>query len=202
MAREDSSARRIRCSSKALPRASSAARRDLPRSLAGGWKYRVERQTNAGALYAKPGELAAHVAFTAAGGVAGAGATLPPVASQAPDVVIRLTAVKDEMRFDLSQITVAPGQLVEIVFANPDLMLHNFVLGAPGSLNVIGEAADRMATNARRGAAAAVRAGTARRPVLDEAGESRRDDHRAVPGAGHTRGNTRTSARSRRTGGR
>ena len=115
-------------------------------SLAGGWKYRVERQTNAGALYAKPGEIGAHVAFTAAGGVAGAGATLPPVASQAPDVVIRLTAVKDEMRFDLSQITVAPGQLVEIVFANPDLMLHNFVLGAPGSLNVIGEAADRMAT--------------------------------------------------------
>jgi putative membrane-bound dehydrogenase-like protein len=115
--------------------------------LAGPWKYRVERQTNAGALYAKPGELAAHVAFTAAGGVAGAGTTLPPVAAQAPDVVIRLTAVKDQMRFDLSQITVAPGQLVEIVFANPDLMLHNFVLGAPGSLNVIGEAADRMATN-------------------------------------------------------
>jgi putative membrane-bound dehydrogenase-like protein len=114
--------------------------------LAGTWKYRVERQTNAGALYAKPGELAAHVAFTAAGGIAGAGATLPPVAAQAPDVVIRLAAVKDQMRFDLSQITVAPGQLVEIVFANPDAMLHNFVLGAPGSLNVIGEAADRMAT--------------------------------------------------------
>ena len=86
------------------------------------------------------------MAFTAAGGVAGAGAALPPVAPQAPDVVIRLTALKDQMRFDLSQITVAPGQLVEIVFANPDLMLHNFVLGAPGSMNVIGEAADRMAT--------------------------------------------------------
>ena len=116
-------------------------------SLAGGWKYRVERQTNAGALYANPGELAAHVAFTAAGGVAGAGTTLPPVAPQAPDVVIRLTALKDQMRFDLSQITVAPGQLVEIVFANADLMPHNFVLGAPGSLNVLGEAADRMAAS-------------------------------------------------------
>jgi putative membrane-bound dehydrogenase-like protein len=114
--------------------------------LTGSWKYRVERQTNAGALYAKPGELAAHVAFTAAGGAAGAaGAALPAVASQAPDVVIRLTAVKDAMRFDLPQITVAPGQLVEIVFANPDLMQHNFVLGAPGSLNAIGEASDRIA---------------------------------------------------------
>jgi azurin len=113
-------------------------------SLAGTWKYRVERQTNAGALYAKPGELAAHVAFTAAGGVTGAGASLPAIASPAPDVVVRLTAVKDQMRFDLSQITVSPGQLVELVFTNPDAMQHNFVLGAPGSLNVIGEAADKM----------------------------------------------------------
>ena len=31
--------------------------------LAGPWRYRVERQTNAGALYSKPGELAAHVAL-------------------------------------------------------------------------------------------------------------------------------------------
>jgi azurin len=61
--------------------------------------------------------------------------------------VIRLAAVKDQMRFDLSQITVAPGQLVEVVFANPDVMQHNFVLGAPGSMNVIGQAADGMAAN-------------------------------------------------------
>ncbi len=40
--------------------------------LAGPWKYRVERQTNAGALYSKPGELGVHVAFTAEGGAAGA----------------------------------------------------------------------------------------------------------------------------------
>ena len=53
-------------------------RRDSRVPLAGPWKYRVERQTNAGALYAKPGELAAHVAFTAGGGLAGAaGAALP-----------------------------------------------------------------------------------------------------------------------------
>ena len=48
----------------------------------GHWRYRVERQTNAGALYAKPGELAAHVAFTAEGGLAGAaGAALPKIAA-------------------------------------------------------------------------------------------------------------------------
>ena len=49
--------------------------------LAGTWKYRVERQSNAGALYSKPGELAAHVAL--ANSPAPATATLPePAASR------------------------------------------------------------------------------------------------------------------------
>jgi putative membrane-bound dehydrogenase-like protein len=114
--------------------------------LAGPWKYRIERQTNAGTLYTKPGELAAHVAFTAGGGLAGAaGAALKPVAPAVPDVVLRLTAVPGQLKFDLTELTVAPGQLVEIVFSNPDAMQHNFVLGASGSMEAIGNAADKLA---------------------------------------------------------
>ena len=76
-------------------------RRRARAPLAGTWRYRVERQTNAGALYAKPGELAAHVAFTAEGGLAGAaGAALPKVAAAAPDVVLRLAVVPGQMQFD------------------------------------------------------------------------------------------------------
>ena len=116
--------------------------------LAGPWKYRVERQTNAGALYTKPGQLAAHVAFTAEGGAAGAaGAALPAVAPQAPDVAIRLSVIPGQLKFDKAELNVAPGQLIEVVFTNPDVMQHNFVLGAPGSLNTIGEAGDRLATS-------------------------------------------------------
>ena len=116
--------------------------------LAGTWKYRVERQTNAGALYTKPGQLAAHVAFTAEGGPAGAaGAALPPIAPQAPDVAIRLSVIPGQLKFDKAELNVAPGQIVEISFTNPDVMQHNFVLGAPGSLNAIGEAGDRLATS-------------------------------------------------------
>ncbi len=44
--------------------------------LAGEWRYRAERQTNAGPMYAKPGDLAAHVAFTRAGGIASATAAV------------------------------------------------------------------------------------------------------------------------------
>jgi mono/diheme cytochrome c family protein len=49
-------------------------------SLAGTWKYRVERQTNGGPMYTGPKDLAAHVAFVKSGGLASgvaAGATLP-----------------------------------------------------------------------------------------------------------------------------
>jgi uncharacterized protein len=112
--------------------------------LAGTWRYRVERQTNAGALYSRPGELAAHVAFAAAPPPAG-GELPEPVVAQAPDVVVQLSVRVGELQFDKTEITVAPGQLVEIVFTNPDSMQHNFLVGTPGSLEQIGLAADELA---------------------------------------------------------
>jgi uncharacterized protein len=113
--------------------------------LSGTWKYRIERQTNAGALYTRPGELAAHLAF--ADKAAAPGTELPPAVPAAPDVVLRLSVIPNQMKFDLAELTVAPGQLVEIVFTNPDAMQHNFVLGAPASLEAIGAAADKLAAS-------------------------------------------------------
>ncbi|MPY89377.1 MAG: dehydrogenase [Luteitalea sp.] len=116
--------------------------------LAGTWKYRVERQSNAAGLYTKPGELAAHVAFAAGGGIAAtAEAALPPEERQTPDVVLKIGVIPGEMKYDRSELNVTPGQVVEIVFTNPDALQHNFVLGVPGSLEQIGLAADRMAAS-------------------------------------------------------
>jgi uncharacterized protein len=116
-------------------------------AINGTWKYRVERASNTGALYSKAGELAAHVAFTAAGGPSGAaGATLPSVAA-VPDVVLQLSVVPNEMKYTTTELTVQAGQLVEVVFVNPDQMQHNFVLAAPGSLGQVGAAADTFSQN-------------------------------------------------------
>ena len=123
-----------------------AGERRLP--LAGTWKYRVERSSNTGTLYARPGELAAHVAFVAGGGTAGAAGAALPVVASVPDVVIQLSVVPNEMKYATTEITVQPGQLVEIVLSNPDQMPHNFVLGATGSLQAIGAAADQFAQTA------------------------------------------------------
>ncbi|MGH9307939.1 MAG: plastocyanin/azurin family copper-binding protein, partial [Vicinamibacterales bacterium] len=113
--------------------------------LAGNWQYRVERQTNAGALYSRAGELAAHVAYSLAPEPAANALPADAAVRQAPDVTIRLSVTPGEMKYDKTELTVAPGQLVEIVFTNPDSMQHNFVLGQPASLPVIGTAADELA---------------------------------------------------------
>ena len=72
---------------------------------------------------------------------------LPPPATQAPDVTLKLGVLAAQLKFDLEELTVAPGQLVEIVFVNSDQMQHNFLLGASGSLEEIGKAADTLAAS-------------------------------------------------------
>ena len=117
--------------------------------LAGPWRYRVERQTNAAPLYAKPGELAAHLALATSTAPAERGlSATEPSPAQTPDVVVRLGVIPHQLKFDKSELTVAPGQLVELVFTNPDVMQHNFIFGAPGSLQQIGLAADALMTGA------------------------------------------------------
>ncbi len=114
--------------------------------LAGPWKYRVERSANTGMLYHKPGELAAHVAFTASGGAGSSAAAALPTERAVPDVVLQLGVVPNEMQYTTKELTVQAGQLVEIVFTNNDQMQHNVVIGAPGALESIGAAADQLAT--------------------------------------------------------
>ena len=115
--------------------------------LAGIWRYRVERQTNAAALYTKSGELAAHLALATTTAPAERGLSeADAVAAATPDVVIRLGVVPHQLKFDKNELTVAAGQLVELVFTNPDVMQHNFLLGTSGSLPDIGAAADAMMT--------------------------------------------------------
>ena len=48
------------------------------------------------------------------------------------------------MSYDKKELTVTAGQTVSIVFTNPDTAQHNFLLAAPGSMKIIGAAADKM----------------------------------------------------------
>jgi putative membrane-bound dehydrogenase-like protein len=116
--------------------------------LSGVWKYRVERQTNAAALYGQPGELAAHLALSTLKATAQLGAATGATARQAvPDVVLRLNVIPDQLKWDRVELAAAPGQLIELTINNADVMPHNFLLGASGSLEAIGAASDAMLTD-------------------------------------------------------
>jgi azurin len=60
--------------------------------------------------------------------------------------VIRMKTVREAMRFDRKEFTVTAGKQVEIVLENPDAMQHNLVIGKPKTMDVIGNAADKMIT--------------------------------------------------------
>ena len=59
---------------------------------------------------------------------------------------LRVQAVPHQMKFAPAELRVTAGKPVRIVFENPDLMPHNFVVVAPGSLEEIGLLADEMAS--------------------------------------------------------
>ena len=64
----------------------------------------------------------------------------------APDVELRLKAVPQKLSFDKDTLTVSAGQLVSIIFENPDFMQHNLLIVAEGKLEIVGAAADEMVT--------------------------------------------------------
>lgn len=111
-------------------------------SLTGVWKYEVERKFDSERLNMFEGttiaERFADVQLTQA----------PSTPVSVKDaIVIRIGVIKNEMKYDKTQFTVPAGKTVEIVFENADFMQHNLVIGAPGSLTIIGAAADKMASD-------------------------------------------------------
>jgi uncharacterized protein len=70
------------------------------------------------------------------------------VAAPNKDVqVIEIKVLENEMKYDLKTFTVEAGKAVEIVFVNPDFMQHNLVITKPGTLEIVGKAADKLATD-------------------------------------------------------
>jgi putative heme-binding domain-containing protein len=58
--------------------------------------------------------------------------------------VIAIRTIKDQMLFDKTLIAVEPGKPLVLLLINEDVMPHNLVVVAPGSLEEVGEAAEKM----------------------------------------------------------
>lgn len=60
---------------------------------------------------------------------------------------IVLKPIQNAMKFNKTKLTAKAGTVIEIVFDNIDFMQHNFLLLKPGSLEKVGAAADKMASD-------------------------------------------------------
>lgn len=65
--------------------------------------------------------------------------------SEEESVLVVISVVPDRMKFDKEAFTVKAGQKVVIELDNPDGMQHNLVIGKPGTLEIVGAAADALA---------------------------------------------------------
>ncbi len=61
--------------------------------------------------------------------------------------IVEITTVEAQMIYDVTAFRVAPGQQVEIVLRNADVLPHNLVIVRPGAGEMVGRAADAMATD-------------------------------------------------------
>lgn len=61
--------------------------------------------------------------------------------------IVEITTVEAQMIYDVTAFRVAPGQQVEIVLRNTDVLPHNLVIVRPGAGEMVGRAADAMATD-------------------------------------------------------
>ena len=64
------------------------------------------------------------------------------------DQTITIKALPNLMKYDLEEFTVQAGTTIEILFENTDAMQHNLLILEPGTLNLVGALADKMATTA------------------------------------------------------
>ena len=61
-------------------------------------------------------------------------------------IIINIKTITEAMKYDKKEFTVPAGKTIIIVLENPDAMQHNLVIGKPKSLQIIGNAANKMIT--------------------------------------------------------
>ncbi len=115
-------------------------------SLAGKWKYDVEREFGAVSQSvfknATIGELFTETYLNKTESVEEVTSS-----SNGAAKVINIKVIKNEMKYDLKSFTVEAGKPVEIIFENPDFMQHNLVIAQIGTLQTVGKAADKLAAD-------------------------------------------------------
>lgn len=115
--------------------------------LAGNWQYNVEKVFNGdgGKLFSDRSLAETFVSTYL--NKQDAVATAAPAGKA--DHTVTLKVIQNEMKYDQSTFTVKAGTVVDVVLENPDFMQHNLVIVRPGTLQTVGQAANKLASDPR-----------------------------------------------------
>lgn len=111
------------------------------KAIAEGWNYRIKDVAVAKADAAYLKELVADNNLTR---VLKAWGVLQEETLDPNRKVVKIAAIREAMKYDVTTFTVQAGQAVEVVFSNPDAMQHNIVFVQPDAMKKVGMAADKM----------------------------------------------------------
>ena len=114
-------------------------------SLSGAWKFEVEKEYGSRESLFKDTSIAELFTDTYLNQVVSTETNTG--SPEGPVTVIKIKVIQNEMKYDLKSFTVEAGKAVEIVFENPDFMQHNLVIAQIGSLQTVGKAADKLASD-------------------------------------------------------
>ncbi|HEX8037552.1 MAG TPA: PVC-type heme-binding CxxCH protein, partial [Chryseosolibacter sp.] len=118
--------------------------------LSGEWKYEIERQYNTETSLFKDASIGELFVSNYGEELAPPSSADAPVAAAAKDAtIVNLRVLENQMKYDLTAFTVVAGKPVRIVFVNPDFMQHNLVIAKQGAMEIVGKAADKLATDAK-----------------------------------------------------
>ena len=115
-------------------------------SLAGSWKYDVEKEFNTSS--SNPFEMVSLGDVFMSNYFNKSTAVDQTTAVSPKDLtVITIKVIQNEMKYDLKTFTVEAGKPVEIILVNPDFMQHNLVIAKQGTMKIVGAAADVLASD-------------------------------------------------------
>ncbi len=116
-------------------------------SLAGNWKYQIEKEFKQGSSPFEGTTLADALMENYWNKPAQSSTTTMLASNVEETQVVQIKTVKNAMKYDLSEFVVEAGKPVKIVFENPDFMQHNLIIAQQGALEIVGAAADKLATD-------------------------------------------------------
>ncbi|MEO9892810.1 PVC-type heme-binding CxxCH protein [Aurantibacter sp.] len=112
--------------------------------LSGEWKYEIETNYSQASKNAFSETSIAQV-FTKNYANSSVKDNTNDIGSDRNSTVINMKTIKNEMKFNLSEIVVEAGESIELVLENVDFMQHNLIIIKPGTIEKVGAAADKLA---------------------------------------------------------